>query len=78
MIKEKHYFTLHDSKDDEEGTDIEETRYSYYDDNLDLAGYSADWKDSKTGRFVAIIDFNADGEGKVRFCEHCESYGFKH
>jgi hypothetical protein len=27
MIKEKHYLTLHDSKDDEEGTDIEETRF---------------------------------------------------
>jgi hypothetical protein len=80
MIKEKHYFTLYDSKDDDsDGTDIEETRYPYYDDNLDLAGYSADWRDSKTGRFVAIVDFNADGdEGRVRYCPHCESFGFKY
>jgi hypothetical protein len=64
---------------DSDGTDIEETRYPYYDDNLDLAGYSADCRDSKTGRFICIVDFSADGdEGRVRYCPHCESFGFKH
>jgi hypothetical protein len=79
MIKEKHYFTLYDGKDDDsDGTDIEETRYPYYDDNLDLAGYNSELRDSKTGRFICVVDFNAEGEGKVRFCPHCESFGFKH
>jgi len=31
----------------------------------------------QTGRFVAVLDFNAEGnDGKIRFCPHCEEYGY--
>lgn len=74
MIKEKYHLTLYHSKDDEEATDVEETRYPYYDDNLDLAGYTSELRDMN-GRFIAVVDFNADGsEGRLRECPHCLEY----
>lgn len=78
MIKEKHYFTLYDRKDDDgDGTDIEETRYPYYDDNLNLVGYTSKLTESETGKFFAFVDFNADDdEGRIRECPHCDDERF--
>ena len=73
MIKKKDYFTLHTSSADEEGTDIEETQYPYYDDNWNLAGYTSELRNSDGG-FFAFVDFNADDVGKIRECPHCLEY----
>jgi hypothetical protein len=73
MINRKYNTTLHDSKEDEEGTDVEVTEYPHFDDNLELAGSTNKLVDSKTGRFIAIIDFNGD-YGKIRECPHCLQY----
>ena len=79
MIKKKDYFTLYSSSEDEEGTEIEETQYPYYNDNWNLAGYTSKLTDRNTGRSVAVVDFNSDGtDGKIRYCPHCESFGFKY
>ncbi len=64
-----------------EELDVKETRQiisqNSYDDNFNLLGYTSELRD-KDDRFFAFVDFNADGEGKLRFCSHCESFGFKH
>ena len=75
MIKKKDYFTLYSSKDDEEGTEIEETQYPYYDDDWNLAGYTSKLTDRNTGRAVAVVDFNSDGTGgRIRYCPHCLTF----
>jgi hypothetical protein len=74
MIKEKHSFTLDDGSED--GIDMEETRYPYYNDNLDLVGYTSELR-HENGKFFAFVDFSEDSdEGRIRFCPHCEEYGF--
>lgn len=77
--KETDYFTIEDGSED--GLDIEETRYisgDSYDDNWNLIGYNADLRDRKTGRLVAIVDFNQGEEDfRVRFCKHCAEFGFQ-
>ena len=74
MIKEKHFLTIEDGSED--GLDLEETRYPYYDDNLDLVGYTSELRD-KNDKFFAFVDFNADDNaGRIRQCPHCEEYGF--
>ena len=79
MIKKKDYFTLYSSKDDEEGTEIEETQFPYYDDNWNLAGYTSKLTERQTGRAVAVVDFNSDGtDGKIRYCPHCKDFGFQY
>ena len=47
-----------------------------YDDNFNLVRYTSELRDIETNRFFAFIDFEGD-EGKIRYCEHCEEYGFK-
>jgi hypothetical protein len=39
------------------GLDRRETRYPYYDDNLDLVAYTSELRD-KDGNFFAFVDFN--------------------
>jgi hypothetical protein len=73
MIKEKHPFNLDDGSED--GIDMEETRFPYYDDNLDLVGYTSELRESETGRFFAFVDFSADDDkGRIRECPHCLEY----
>jgi hypothetical protein len=77
MIKEKHNFNLDDGSED--GIDMEETRYPYYDDNLDLVGYTSELRESETGKFFAFVDFTADDDiGRIRLCPHCLKYELKH
>ncbi len=72
MIKEKHFLTIDDGTED--GLDLEETRYPYYNDNFDLVGYTSKLRD-KNGRFFAFVDFNADDDSlRVRECLHCLEY----
>jgi hypothetical protein len=72
MIKEKHTITVEDGSED--GLDLEETRYPYYNDNFDLVGYTSELTD-KNGKFFAFVDFNADDdEGRIRECPHCLEY----
>jgi hypothetical protein len=72
MIKEKHNFNLDDGSED--GIDMEETRYPYYDDNLDLVGYTSELRD-QDGKFFAFVDFSVDSdEGRIRLCPHCLEY----
>ena len=72
MIKEKHTITIEVGSED--GLDLEETRYPYYNDNLDLVGYTSELTD-KNGKFFAFVDFNADdNEGRIRQCPHCLEY----
>ena len=86
FIKEKYYSTGWPDDDPEhetDGTSLEETHYIPDDavnDNLDIATPRRviDVKDRRTGRRVAIIDVNDQGDEKERFCPHCEQYGFKH
>lgn len=74
MIKEKHNFNLDDGSED--GIDMEETRYPYYDDNLDLVGYTSELRD-ENNKFFAFVDFTEDSdEGIIRYCPHCLEYGF--
>ena len=76
--KETDYFAIKDGSED--GLDVEETRYysgTSYDDNLNFIGYNADLRDRKTGRMVAVVDFNGDDEEyRIRYCKHCEEFGF--
>jgi hypothetical protein len=73
MIKEKHNFNLDDGSED--GIDMEETRYPYYNDNLDLVGYTSELRESETGKFFAFVDFTADDDiGRIRLCPHCLEY----
>ncbi len=72
MIKEKHFITIEDGSED--GLDLQETRYPYYNDNLDLVGYTSELRDDK-GKFFAFVDFNADNDkGRIRECPHCLEY----
>ena len=78
--KETDYFAIKDGSED--GLDVEETRYysgTSYDDNLNFIGYNADLRDTKTGRMVAVVDFNeGDDDFRVRLCQHCEEFGFQY
>lgn len=77
MIKRKDYLTIYNGRDDEDGTEMEETQFPYYDDNLNLAGYTSKLTERNTGKFFAFIDFSADGsEGEVRECPHRLQYEF--
>jgi hypothetical protein len=72
MIKEKHFITIEDGSED--GLDLEETRYPYYNDNLDLIGYTSELRD-KNDKFFAFVDFNADDDRlRIRECPHCLEY----
>ena len=72
MIKEKHSLTIEDGSED--GLDLEETRYPYYDDNFGLVGYTSELRDDK-GKFFAFVDFNADDDRlRIRECPHCLEY----
>lgn len=51
MIMEKHYITIKDGSED--GLDLEQTRYPFYDDNLDLLGYTSELRD-KDGNFSPL------------------------
>ena len=53
--------------------DLEETRYPYYNDNLNLVGYTSELRD-KDGNFFAFVDFNNYKEGRIRECPHCLEY----
>jgi hypothetical protein len=55
--------------------DLEETRYPYYNDNLNLVGYTSELRD-KDGNFFAFVDFNNYNEGLIRECPHCLEYEF--
>ena len=57
--KEKHSITLEDGSED--GLDMEETRYPYYHDNLDVVGYTSELRDNE-GKFFAFVDFNANDD----------------
>ena len=71
MIKEKHFLTIDDGSED--GLDLEETRYPYY-DNFDLVGYTSELRDYE-GNFFAFVDFNSDDDGlRIRECPHCLEY----
>src|SRR5688500_11629330 len=70
MIKEKHTTTIQNGTED--GLDLEETRYPYYNDNLDLIGSTSELRDSK-GNFFAFVDFH-ENEGVIRECAHCLEY----
>ena len=70
MIKEKHTTTIQNGTED--GLELEETRYPYYDDNLDLIGSTSELRDSK-GNFFAFVDFH-ENEGVIRECAHCLEY----
>jgi hypothetical protein len=72
MIKEKHFISLDDGTED--GLDLEETRYPYYNDNLNLVGYTSELRDNK-GKLFAFVDFNADDDRlRIRECPHCLEY----
>lgn len=77
--KETNYFTIKDGRED--GLDVEETRYygsDSYDDNWDFMGYNADLRERKTGRMVAVVDFNEGEEDfRVRYCQHCAEFGLQ-
>lgn len=68
---------MDDDNDDQEGTNLEVTEYPNYDDNLDFVGSTDKVIDRKSKRLIAIIDFNSDGKGKIRYCPNCETYGAK-
>ena len=70
MIKEKNSITIQNGTED--GLDLEETRYPYYDDNFDLVGSTSELRDSK-GNFFAFVDFH-ENEGVIRECPHCLEY----
>ena len=64
--------------EDREMLDVEETiLQKSYDDNWDLVGYTSELRD-RNGNFYAIVDFNADDVGKIRYCLHCLEYGFQY
>ncbi len=72
MIKEKHFLTIDDGTED--GLDLEETRYPYFDNNLDLVSYTSELRDND-GKFFAFVDFNADDDSlRIRECPHCLEY----
>ena len=74
-IKRKDSLTIYRDEHDEDGLDMEETQFPYYDDNWDLTGYTSKLTRNDNGKFFAFIDFNADGsEGKIRECPHCLKY----
>ncbi|MDP9490257.1 MAG: hypothetical protein M3P28_08700 [Thermoproteota archaeon] len=70
MIKEKHSITRQNGT--EEGLDLEEISYPYFDDNLNLVGSTSELRDSK-GNFFAFVDFH-ENEGVIRECPHCLEY----
>jgi hypothetical protein len=65
------------NKLEEEELDVQENRQiigpNSYDDNFNLVGYTSELRDNNGG-FYAFVDFNADGEGKIRECPHCLEY----
>ena len=72
MIKEKHTTTIQNGTED--GLELEETRYPYYNDNLDLIGSTSELRDSK-GNFFAFVDFHEnENEGVIRECTPCLEY----
>jgi hypothetical protein len=72
MLKEKYNITIEDGSED--GLDMEETRFPYYNDNLDLVGYTSELR-VRNGKFFAFVDFNADDDkGRIRECPHCLEY----
>ena len=76
MIKEKIYEIKEDGTREE--IDVQETvriigSDSYSDDTWELVRYTSELRD-RNGNFIAIVDFNGNGEGKVRECPHCLEY----
>ena len=72
MIKEKNFLTIEDGSDD--GLDLEEPRYPYFDNNLDLVGYTSELR-YNDGKFFAFVDFSPDDDSlRIRECPHCLDY----
>ena len=65
-----------DDENNDEGKDIQVTEYPYYDDNLDEVGSTAVVRDND-GNWISVIDFNEEGKGSIRYCEHCLEFGFE-
>ena len=76
-----HKMEGYNKMEETEELDVQETRQiigpDSFDDNFNLLGYTSELRD-RNDNFFAFVDFNADGEGKLRFCDHCEEFGFKH
>ncbi len=70
MIKEKHSITKDNGTED--GLDLEEISYPYYDDNLNLVCCTPELRD-RNG-FFAFVDFH-ENEGVIGECGHCLEYG---
>lgn len=81
--KEIDNFTIGDDDDpNNPEEEIEETKFytaDSYDDNLNLIGYNSEFKDTKTGKIIGIVDFYGnEQETRIRYCPHCQSFELKH
>ena len=67
------------SEEEKKELDVYEARVTnkqYSDYDWRLTGYTSELRNNDDDSFFAIVDFNEDGIGTIRECQHCLEYGF--